>query len=127
MLNATDRSGPLQRFLLALALVALALPAAIYAQEIPQPDRDRLEVYARAFNDLIEVRERGHAELARTHDPEAKERVREELDHEIEEVLEANGISAQEYEELTFLVSADAEYQRAFRDVLATLRETPQE
>jgi hypothetical protein len=122
-----SRRGALQRFLLATALVALAVPGPSQAQEVPAPDRERLEVFARAFNDIAEARERGHAELARTHDPEGKERVREEMDREIEEALESNGISAQEFEELTFLVSADAEYQQAFQEILAALSETSRE
>ena len=127
MPGTASRPGVLQRFLLAAALVALAIPAPTHAQEVPQPDRERLEVFAKTFNAIAEVREHGHAELARTHDREGKERVREEMDREIEEALEAHGMSAQEYEELTFLVSADAEYQKAFQEILAALSETSRE
>jgi len=127
MPDTASRPGLLQRFFLAVALVALAVPVPSHAQEVPAPDRERLEVFANTFNAIAEARERGHAELARTHDPEGKERVREEMDREIEEALEAHGMSTQEYEELTFLVSADAEYQKAFQEILAALSETSQE
>jgi hypothetical protein len=127
MLRAASHPGVLQRLLLAAALVALAIPGPTSAQEVPAPDRERLEVFAKTFNAIAEARERGHAELARTHDPEGKERVREEMDREIEEAMEAHGMSVQEYEELTFLVSADAEYQKAFQEILAALSETSRE
>jgi hypothetical protein len=111
----------LRRLVLPLALMAMAFPGALQGQEVPAPDRERLEVYARAFTDIAEVRERIYAELARTHDPEGKERVREELDREVEEVLEAHGMASEEFQEITFLVSADAAYQEAFQAALAAL------
>lgn len=123
MLVSTGLPILLRRLLLSLALVAMAAPGTLNAQEIPPPDRERLEVFTKAFIEIAEVRERMYAELARTHDPEGKERVREELDREVEEVLEAHGMPNEEYEEITFLVSADAAYQEAFEATLQALRD----
>ncbi len=123
MLHSASLPSFVQRALLALALMVLAAPAVAQAQEVPDPDRERLTVYAQAFTDIAEVRERAFAELARTHDPEGKERVRHAFDEEIDAVLERRGISSEEYEEITFLVSADAAYEAAFREALDHIRE----
>jgi hypothetical protein len=123
MLRSPSLPALVQRGILALTFLILAAPGTVQAQEVPDPDRERLTVYAQAFTDIAEVRERAFAELARTHDPEGKERVRHAFDEEIDAVLERLGMSSEEYEEITFLVSADAAYEAAFREALAQVRD----
>jgi protein-tyrosine-phosphatase len=125
MPKTTTRFGVLQSALLAMIILAVAGPGALHTQEIPDPDRDRLAVYARAFSQIVDVRERGQTEIARVHDTEGRERVREEIDREVEEALEAHGISIQEYEELTFLVSTNSDYEQVFREILSGTSDDP--
>ena len=125
MPNLTSRFGFLQRALLAMILLAVAGPGALHTQEVANPDRDRLEVFARAFSEIDDVRDRGHTELARVHDPQGRERVREEIDREVEEALESHGISMQEYEEMTFLISTHSEWQETFRELLSGMSDDP--
>jgi hypothetical protein len=109
-----------ERFRLVLLPVVLALalaPALAEAQEFPPPDRERLEVFAKAMVELADVRDEGFARLASTHG-EGKEQVREEFDHAVEELLRAHGLSPEEFEELTFLVSADEAHREMYREIL---------
>jgi hypothetical protein len=110
---------------LAGILMLSAAPASVSAQEIPAGDRQRLTAFARIFIDIADVRERGQAELARTHDAEAEEIVRHEIDREIEALIASHGLTAAEYAELTFLVSADADYLAAFQELVADLNSRP--
>lgn len=112
-----------RRCAFALALLVLALPGIVQGQETPGPDQEQLTAYAKAFTAVVEVRERWHEELARTHDDEGSERVRLEFDEAVEVVLEEHGFSSEEYEEITFLVSTDEEYRSAFTEALARVRE----
>jgi hypothetical protein len=120
--QAASRVGAL---FLAAVLLLSAAPASLSAQEIPPGDRERLAAFARIFVDIADVRERGQAELARTHDAEAEELVRHEFDREVEALIAAHGLSAAEYAELTFLVSADSDYQAVFQALVADLNSRP--
>jgi len=111
-----------QRSLWSLILVVLVAPVPAMAQMAPEPDRERITQFAKAFLELAEVKERGFAELSRTHADEPKEVARHELDRMINDVLERYGISKEEYEVLTFLVSAEEAHALVFREVLAEVR-----
>jgi hypothetical protein len=121
-----SRSLPLlratRRVFLGLTLLLGFAPAPGLAQGVAEPNRAQLTVFAQAYLELAEVKERGITELARTHFEETKERVRHEIDEEVRGVLERHGLTPDDYEALTYLVSADEAYARVFREVLAEVR-----
>jgi hypothetical protein len=83
---------------------------------------DAMETLARAYLALSEVRDELHRELAETHQAGERQEVRRRADARMGEVLVEKGISAEDYERLTFLVSADDDAREAFEAILKRLR-----
>jgi hypothetical protein len=83
---------------------------------------DGMETLARAYLALSEVRDELHRELAETHQAGERQEVRRRADERMAEVLMEKGISAEDYERLTFLVSADDDAREAFEAILLRLR-----
>jgi len=82
-----------------------------------------MESLARAYLALSEVRDELHRELAETHQAGERQEVRRRADDRMAEVLTEKGISAEDYERLTFLVSADDDAREAFEAILRRIRE----
>ncbi len=112
------------------ALTALSLsafPMSIQGQtpgvqEVSEWSDDGMETLARTYLALSEVRDELHRELSETHQAGERLEVRRRADERMAEVLAEKGISAEDYERLTFLVSADDDARLAFEAILQRLR-----
>lgn len=113
------RSGATPLALLLFLLLSLAGDAG--AQEVPVIPEDRITVYARTFRAVSALRDEMYNQLARTHDREGKERLREELDTRLAALYEEHGMPQEEYRRITFVISVDDAQRQVFDRKLAEL------
>ncbi len=113
--------------LFALLAVATLVPQVVHGQDDSAMaiDRERLTQFATAHIAINEARDEFHGEIARVHDEEGRLRAREEVDAKIEEILEANEMTQEEYDEFILLISFDGELRAAFEEIVARLEEEP--
>ncbi|HCW77549.1 MAG TPA: hypothetical protein DG084_00410, partial [Gemmatimonadetes bacterium] len=103
---------PRRALLKALALTAVATlagvatPAPIFAQDLEiAMDRDRMTEFALAHVAVNDARDEFHGAVARVHDPEGRLRAREEVEEAITTILEEAGMTREEYDQITLLIS----------------------
>ena len=80
-----------------------------------------MTVYARTFRAVSTLRDEMYQQLARTHDREGKERLREELDTRLGAIYEEHGMPQEEYRQITFVISVDGAQREVFDRKLAEL------
>lgn len=99
----------------ALFLLLLLLPAVASAQQ-PAVSAEQLKAYAKAVTEIGKLRDRYEAEFAepRNKKIEAQKELHEKLRQEVAKVLQANSLTEQQYNRITYVVSTDAEQRKAF-------------
>lgn len=111
-----------------LLVLLLSLAGAASAQEVPAIPEDRITVYARTYRAVSALRDEMYNQLARTHDREGKERLREELDTRLAAIHEEHAMPVEEYRRITFVISVDGAQREIFDRKLAELAQaTPDE
>lgn len=132
------RRFPILAFVAAAAL-SVALPGALQAQEavaaqqpaaapapqvVRQIPEEKLAAYAAAYAEIADVRERINAEFARTGNKirEAQEELQKQRQEEVKKIIEAKGLTADEYEQITWVLSVDAKQMEAFTQLVARQR-----
>ena len=108
--------------LVALVVAAAVAPAAAQAQETP-PDRERLTQFARAHIAINNARDEFHGKVARMHEEQGRERARQEMEVQVEEILSATAMTREEYDEIILIISLDGESRSMFDEILAELAE----
>lgn len=122
-----------------VGLVAIPPPSALYGQDAgqdtlqgagqkaatPPIGQQKLTAYARAYLQIGAARGEIQAQFAETGNKtdEAQARLREQLRQRISGILEQHGLTPEEYQRITLLVSVDQAQREAFDQVLATLNE----
>lgn len=123
--------------LVLVALGALTAPGAAQAQEptpaaaktlaVPSISPEKLAVYATAFAEIAGLRDQYHTQFARpgnkTHEAQAE--LRAKLREEVLHVLEAKGMTEEEYARITWVLSVDSEQMAAFSEILAKQKGGP--
>ena len=119
---------PRRALLNALTLTAvatfsgLATPTPISAQDLEiAMDRDQMTEFALAHIAVNDARDEFHGAVARVHDPEGRLRAREEVEEAITAILEEAGMTREEYDQITLLISLDGELRTMFEEVMAEL------
>lgn len=126
----------------AVALLGLALPAALSAQEavaaqqpaappaaeplvVREISAEKLAQYAAASAEIADVRERINAEFARTGNKihEAQTELRKERQEEVKRIIQEKGLTIEEFEQITWVLSVDAKQMEAFAALVAQQRE----
>lgn len=108
--------------LMTAALAAVSVPTAVQAQDAPpEVDEELLAQFAKIHLQINTIRDEYHGRMARIHDEEGRVQVREELDRTIAELHEAEGMTAEEYDTLTLVVSLDSELREQFEALLEEL------
>lgn len=117
-----------------LLLVALCLggitPSSARAQEQKGDttiDEARLVAYTKAFAAIAVARDSAHAALAlpRNKTNELQRDLREKLHKEIEQILKAQGMTAEQYAHITYVIATDENRRKTFEEILARLRAKP--
>ncbi|MDX1493448.1 MAG: DUF4168 domain-containing protein [Longimicrobiales bacterium] len=111
--------------LLAIFAVLAASPATARAQDAGSVDQARLTQFARAHIAINDARDEFHGQVARVHDEEGRRRAREEVDARIQEILEEQEMTQEEYDEFILLISLDGELRAAFDELVVQLQEEP--
>jgi hypothetical protein len=102
----------------------VATPVSISAQDLEiAMDRDRMTEFALAHVAVNDARDEFHGAVARVHDPEGRLRAREEVEEAITTILEEVGMTREDYDQITLLISLDGELRTMFEEVMAELEE----
>lgn len=120
------RQSLLRAVLLPLLATAGGLaPVAASGQEVPRLSEAMLTAYASAHAEIREVLGDAHVELARAANKieEAQTELRREMRGRILSVFEAHGITEEEYDAVTFVVSVDEEQRERFLEIQARAAE----
>ena len=108
--------------LLAVAVATVSAPSTVQAQdEPPEITEETLALFANVHHQITIIRDEYHGQLARIHDEQGRALVRAELDGKIAEVHEAEGMTPDDYDRITLVVSLDATLREAFEALLAEL------
>ena len=106
---------------LALALFALVMPARVLGQEqASQVGDDRLALFAKTYLEVGKARDQIHAELAKVRNKttEAQEALRVQMREKIAEILQQNGMTEEEFKNITHIVSFDQERREKFEELM---------
>lgn len=116
-------------FLIALCLGSVT-PGSIRAQDQKADttiDEARLTTYAKAFVAIAVVRDSAYAALAmpRNKTNELQRELRDKLHKEIGQILKAQGITAEQYAHITYVIATDENRRKTFEEMLARLTAKP--
>ena len=122
----TRQSDPRRALLAAMLLLAVGGvvgPAALLGQQEPSlPIKDELLLeFAKVHVAVAEAREVFYRGLAQTHDEQGQARLRQSLTESLAAIMEEHEMTAETFEQLTAIVSADPEHRARFEKVLADL------
>jgi hypothetical protein len=99
-----------------------AFQAPVDAQEAPiELDRVRVKQFARAHVGINAARDEFHGKVGRIHDEQGRERARQEMDVQVAEILTAQGMTREAYDDITLRISLDGEVRAVFDEVLLEL------
>ena len=101
--------------------VVAPLPLAAQTQELPQVTTERMTVFVETHIAISEQRDDFHAELARSHELQERERIRARFQERIEEILAEKEMPQLEYDEITLVISIDEEKRLTFERILQEL------
>lgn len=112
------------------ASLAVSAPAAEVQAQAEQTAEstsltdERLTQYATLHLAINEARDEFQASKAAVHDYEARERLREEMDERLHGLYEEHGMTKEEYDGITFMVSIDNDVRSRLEEIIATLNAT---
>jgi len=108
--------------LMAAVAAAISAPSSVQAQDAPpEITEETLALFAKVHHEITIIRDEYHGRLARIHDTQGRQEVRNELDAKIAEIHESEGMSAEDYDRITLVVSLDAALRERFETLLAAL------
>ena len=115
--------------LVTASFAVLTPPAQIEAQAAQIADTatlkdERLTLYANLHRAINQARDEFQAGKARVHDAEARERIRHEMDERLSGLYEEHGMSKDEYDGITFVVSIDNDVRTRLEAILISLNAT---
>lgn len=102
--------------LTALAVLALAVPATVEAQAAPS--QESMAALAKLHVELNTVRDEFNNKLSKIHELHAKDEARVEFTEHVAEVFEKHHRTQEEYQQLLFSVSTDAEQRALFEQLV---------
>ena len=87
----------------------------------------RLTAYAKAFAAIAVVRDSAHAALAlpRNKTDEIQRDLRDKLHKDIDQILKTQGITAEQYAQITYVIATDDSRRKSFEEILAKLTAKP--
>ena len=112
-------------------LLAAVSPDALEAQDtgaqvqvppVASVDEELLGVAARVHLQVMALQEAFVGERAQYHDPTQQDAARRRFSAGVEELLEAHGITAAQYELVLFVIGTDAEKRTQFDEMLDRIR-----
>ena len=104
------------------ALEAQDTGAQVQVPPIASVDEELLGVAARVHLQVMALQEAFVGERAQYHDPTQQDAARRRFSAGVEELLEAHGITAAQYELVLFVIGTDAEKRTQFDEMLDRIR-----
>lgn len=123
-------------FFTALALVSLATPRMVQAQQAKTapaapaaaaaqaPIDAKMLEFAKLHATLNTARDEFFAKIGRTHDDEGKTNLRNEFNKHVAEILQQHGTTQQEYQRTIFQISSDPAQREQFERALKQVTES---
>lgn len=106
-------------------LVSVLVPGAAAAQDASQLEvtPERLAAYTKTYAEISQLRDEMQAKLAASPNKtiEAQQQLRETLKQRSGEIIKANGLTAEQYARITWLISVDDELRKTFDEALARI------
>jgi hypothetical protein len=106
----------------ALAVAMMAAPGALQAQAaVPTVSDNKMAAYVDAFAEISRLRDDMNAQLARVSNKtdEFQDELREKYRHDVAAIIVAKGLTEQEYNYITWIVSVDQKQRDSFQALLA--------
>lgn len=90
-------------------------------------DAATLTAYAKAYAAIALVRDSAHAAFAlpKNKTDELQRELRDKLHQNIDQILKAQGITAEQYARITYVISTDDNRRKHFEEILARLGAKP--
>lgn len=90
-------------------------------------DEARLTAYVKAFTAIAVARDSAHVALAlpKNKKDEVQRDLREKLHQEIDQILKAQGMTAEQYARITYVIATDEQRRKSFEEILARLSAKP--
>jgi hypothetical protein len=90
-------------------------------------DKARLTAYAKAFTAIAVARDSAHAALAlpKNKKDEVQRDLRDKLHQEIDQILKAQGMTAEQYARITYVIATDEQRRKDFEEILARVSPKP--
>ena len=104
-----------------LVFCAYVPPLSAQTQEIPEISTERMTIFVEAHINITELRDDFHAEIARTHEPQERDRMRTSFQEGSAEILADKQMGQVEYDEITLVISIDEEQRSVFEQLLEEL------
>ena len=104
-----------------LVFCAYVPPLSAQGQEIPEVSTERMTIFVQAHIAITELRDDFHAEIARTHEPQERDRMRANFQEGSAEILADKQMGQVEYDEITLVISIDEEQRSIFEQLLEEL------
>ena len=104
-----------------LIFCAHVAPLSAQTQEIPEISTERMRIFVQAHIEITELRDDFHAEIARTHEPQERDRMRTNFQEGSAEILADKEMAQVEYDEITLVISIDEEQRSVFEQLLEEL------
>jgi hypothetical protein len=109
--------------LVVLLTVGTLMPTAAQGQDV-ELDRDRITQFAKAHMGLNDARDEFHGKVGRVHDEVGRTQAREEMIAQVAQILEGQELTQEQYDEITLIISLDADIRAMFEEVTLELAET---
>lgn len=103
--------------------ILLSAQSAVAQTEIVPPDRERMTEFVRAHLAVNDARDEFHGKIGRLHDEQGRERARQELEEQIDDILEGAAMTREEYDQLILLISLDGDMRSMFDEIVRQLEE----
>ena len=125
-------------FFTALALVSLAAPRMVQAQQTKTapaaaaapaataqaPIDAKMLEFAKLHATMNTARDEFFAKIGRTHDDEGKANLRNEFNKHVADILQQHGTTQQEYQRMIFQISSDPAQREQFEKALKQVTES---
>src|SRR6185295_19673504 len=118
--------GKFAQVFVAVSLTAASVSSAV-AQDAPPMGREEIAALVKVQVAIAMARDSAQAQLAKVANkkPEVQQQLREKLHAEIEEILHHSGMTDEEFQRKTYLVSSDPSARRTFDSVLVAVTGQP--
>ena len=105
--------------ILTAAFAMLWAPTHARAQDMPEVGPEKLATYVKLYMAINTLRDEMQGEMGRVHDEQGRERIRQDANEKIAKIHADLGMTEEEYDQITLIVSFDSGLRAQFDALLA--------